>query len=55
MAARSQRPGRFGIGKLADKVVFSMDRIRTAAEEIAGAVVDLTVVGGEILYTCEGS
>lgn len=54
-AFREDQLGSIELGKLADFVVFSVDLSTTPPEEIVHAVVDMTVVEGEIVYRREGA
>jgi len=47
--------GSLEVGKRADLVVFAHDPMKVPAAEIPGARVDLTVVGGRVVYRREGA
>jgi hypothetical protein len=47
--------GSIAVGKLADLVVFSVDLSTIPSEDIVDAVVDMTVVEGEVMYQRKGA
>jgi predicted amidohydrolase YtcJ len=53
-AFKEESMGSIEVGKAADLVVFSRDLSEIPPEEIVDAVVDMTVVAGEVVYQREG-
>ena len=49
------RKGTLTEGKLADLVVLSRDIVRASAAEIRSARVDMTILGGRVIHSAEGS